>query len=394
MKARFQGMWCSLRSRSSRRIAQRVALTVALVAMSVVGGSRPVSAAVTPPTQPYLMAFHTCAPGATDCNNPANHIVQLAQSADGTSWSLVPGWTSFRGSVPDVFRRGNTLYVISTSGLTKVDMTTGATTTSTVTLSEGSFVDPSLAQLPDGRLILFFLPGVPGQDPAQCAQGESSCVRQIRSAVEVAGSDGTQFTVDAGARVTETITSGAFSDPDIFFNGTEWVLYVSRGPSVHAYTSSTLQGTFGNKTVVSNNLGGVPGALVLANGTVATYVHTSSGSSTEIRMGTSATGTTAIASFQTALTGQSVGLGSHAESPGVAPNTAGIACAACAATTTTAPSMPTASAPSSLLATAPATKVTPARLGAKCTKVGQLATSGKTKLKCKKVGKKLVWAKR
>lgn len=394
-KARFQGMWCSFRSRSSRRIAKRVAITGALVAMSVVGGSRPVSAAVTPPTQPYLMAFHTCAPGASDCNNPANHIVQLAQSADGTSWSLVPGWTSYKGSVPDVFRRGNTLYVISTSGLTKVDMTTGATTTSTVTLSEGSFVDPSLAQLPDGRLILFFLPGVPGQDPAQCAQGESSCVRQIRSAVEVAGSDGTQFTVDAGARVTETITSGAFSDPDIFFNGTEWVLYVSRGPSVHAYTSSTLQGTYGNKTVVSNNLGGVPGALVLANGTVATYVHTSSGSSTEIRMGTSATGTTAIATFQTALTGQSVGLGSHAESPGVAPNTAGIACAACAATTaTTAPSMPTASAPSSLLATAPATKVTPARLGAKCTKVGQLATSGTTKLKCKKVGKKLVWAKR
>lgn len=394
-------MWSSIPSRPSRHVVRRVALAGALVALSVVGGSRPVSAAVTPPTQPYLMAFHTCAPGATDCNNPANHLVQLAQSAEGTSWSLVPGWTSYKGSVPDVFRRGNTLYVISTSGLTKVDMTTGATTTSTVSLSEGSFVDPSLAQLPDGRLILFYLPGVPGQDPAQCAQGESSCVRQIRSAVEVAGSDGTQFTVDAGARVTETITSGAFSDPDIFFNGTEWVLYVSRGPSVHAYTSSTLQGTYGNKTVVSNNLGGVPGALVLANGNIATYVHTSSGSSTEIRMATSATGTTAIASFQTAFRADSVGLGSHAESPGVAPNTAGIACAACAATTvTTTPATPTASVPSSLLATAPATKsvttpkVTPARLGAKCTKVGQLATSGKTKLKCKKVGKKLVWAKR
>lgn len=329
------------------------------MALSAVGVSRPVSAAVTPPTQPYLMAFHTCASGAADCNNPANHIVQLAQSADGTSWSLVPGWTSYKGSVPDVFRRGNTLYVISTSGLTKVDMTTGATSTSSVTLSEGSFVDPSLAQLPDGRLILFYLPGVPGQDPAQCAQGESSCVRQIRSAVEVAGSDGTQFTVDAGARVTETITSGAFSDPDIFFNGTEWVLYVSRGPSVHAYTSSTLQGTYGNKTVVSNNLGGVPGALVLANGTIATYVHTSSGSSTEIRMATSATGTTAIASFQTALRADSVGLGSHAESPGVAPNTAGIACAACAVTTSSSTTSTPSVATPVLSSTLPATAAAP-----------------------------------
>ena len=105
----------------------------------------------------------------------------------------------------------------STGGLTKVNLSTGLTSTSQVTLSEGTFVDPTLAQLPDGRLILFFLPGVPGQDPAQCAAGESSCVRQIRSAVEVAGSDGTRFTVEAGARISETITGGTFSDPDIFF---------------------------------------------------------------------------------------------------------------------------------------------------------------------------------
>lgn len=49
----------------------------------------PVSRAVTVPTQPYLLSFHTCALGASDCSNPANHIVQLAQSADGVSWSLV-----------------------------------------------------------------------------------------------------------------------------------------------------------------------------------------------------------------------------------------------------------------------------------------------------------------
>ena len=340
--------------------------------------------AVTPPTQPYLMSFHTCAPGAADCNNPANHIVQLAQSADGASWSMVPGWQSYKGSVPDVFRRGNTLFVISTSGLTKVDMTTGSTTTSSVTLSEGTFVDPSLAQLSDGRLILFFLPGIPGQDPAQCAAGEASCVRQIRSAVEVPGSDGTRFTVDAGARITETITGGAFSDPDIFFNGTEWVLYVSRGPSVHAYASASLQGSYAFRGVVSNNLGGVPAGLRLNDGTIATYVHTSLGGSTEIRRATSATGTSSIGGFVTALTGQSLGLGAHAESPGLALNVPGIDCASCSTSSTT----PTAT------TTAPSTSSGAVRIGASCSKAGATARSRKTKVVCKKSGKKLVWAKR
>lgn len=348
----------------------------------------PVSGAVTVPTQPYLMSFHTCAPGASDCNNPANHIVQLAQSSDGASWSLVGGWQSYKGSVPDVFRRGNTLYVFSTSGLLRVDMTTGATTTSSVSLNTGSFVDPSLAQLPDGRLILFFLPGIPGQDPAQCASGQASCVREIKSAVEVAGSDGTRFVVDDGVRVSETISSGAFSDPDIFFNGSEWVLYVSRGPSVHAYTFPSLQGSYAFRGIVSNNLGGVPAGLQLADGSIVTYVHSSVGASVEIRRANSTAGISAIASFQTALTAQSIGLGSHAESPGLALNTSGIACATCsnsssAVTTSTVPTASSVAAPTQ----------SNVRIGSACSKAGSTTKLGKIKLVCKKSGKKLVWAK-
>lgn len=364
-----------------------VSATVLLVG-ALLTSAELANAAVTVPTQPYLMAFHTCAPSATDCNNPSNHIVQLGQSADGVTWSLVGGWQSFKGSVPDVFRRGDTLFVISTSGLMRVDMKTGATTTATVSLNSGTYVDPSLAQLPDGRLILFFLPGIPGQDPAGCAPGEASCVRQIKSAVEVAGSNGTQFVVDDGARISETITSGAFSDPDIFYNGTEWVLYVSRGPSVHAYTSASLQGSYVFKAVVSNNTGGVPAGLRMPDGTIATYVHTSVGGSTEIRRATSATGTSPIASFQTSLSGQSLGLGTHAESPGIAVNAAGIECSACATSTATTTTAPTATTTS----TAAASSTT--RLGASCTRVGATATVGKTRLICKKSGKKTVWVKR
>ena len=364
-----------------------VSATVLLVG-ALLTSAELANAAVTVPTQPYLMAFHTCAPSATDCNNPSNHIVQLGQSADGVTWSLVGGWQSFKGSVPDVFRRGDTLFVISTSGLMRVDMKTGATTTATVSLNSGTYVDPSLAQLPDGRLILFFLPGIPGQDPAGCAPGEASCVRQIKSAVEVAGSNGTQFVVDDGARISETITSGAFSDPDIFYNGTEWVLYVSRGPSVHAYTSASLQGSYVFKAVVSNNTGGVPAGLRMPDGTIATYVHTSVGGSTEIRRATSATGTSPIASFQTSLSGQSLGLGTHAESPGIAVNAAGIECSACATSTATTTTAPTATTTSTAAASSTA------RLGASCTRVGATATVGKTRLICKKSGKKPVWVKR
>ena len=378
----------SRKSESVRRGRRVVVAATALLMGALSSAVELANAAVTVPTQPYLMAFHTCAPGATDCNNPSNHIVQLGQSADGVTWSLVGGWQSFKGSVPDVFRRGDTLFVISTSGLMRVDMKTGATTTATVSLNSGTYVDPSLAQLPDGRLILFFLPGIPGQDPAGCAPGEASCVRQIKSAVEVAGSNGTQFVVDDGARISETITSGAFSDPDIFYNGTEWVLYVSRGPSVHAYTSASLQGSYVFKAVVSNNTGGVPAGLRMPDGTIATYVHTSVGGSTEIRRATSATGTSPIVSFQTSLSGQSLGLGTHAESPGIAVNAAGIECSACATSTATTTTAPTATTTS----TAAASSTT--RLGASCTRVGATATVGKTRLICKKSGKKTVWVKR
>jgi len=210
-------------------------------------------------------------------------------------------------------------------------------------------------------------------------------VREIKSAVEVAGSDGTKFELDAGARVTETITSGAFSDPDIFYNGTEWVLYVSRGPSVHAYTSSSIQGSYTFRGIVSNNLGGVPAGLQLADGSIATYVHTSSGASTEIRRATSATGVAAIASFHTTVTAQSMGLGSHAESPGLALNAAGIACASCASSSGSS---------GSTVTTIAASTSSSARVGGACSRAGATASVGKTKLICKKSGKKTVWVKR
>jgi hypothetical protein len=287
---------------------------------------------VTPPTQRLLMAFHGCAEGATDCNNPVNHRVYLAQSENGAQWSLVPGWTPLRGSVPDVFRRGDTVYVISTGGVARVNMTTGSVTVKEVSVRGGDlYVDPSLAQLPDGRLVMFYLPGIIGQDPARCAPGESSCVKSIKSAVEVPGSEGTEFIPDPGVRVQEAITQGSFSDPDVFFNGSTWVLYVSKGPSIDAYTSSELLGSYAPSGPVSAGDGGVGSGIEASPGQVQTFVHSSRIASSFIKRGVSATGITLIGDFATVLSGGDVGLSDYVASPGVAVNTAGLACPTCEA---------------------------------------------------------------
>ncbi len=276
---------------------------------------------VTPPTQRLLMAFHGCAEGATDCNNPVNHRVYLAQSEDGAQWSLVPGWTPLRGSVPDVFRRGDTAYVISTGGVARVNMTTGSVTVEEVSVRGGDlYVDPSLAQLPDGRLVIFYLPGIIGQDPARCTR-ESSCVKSIKSAVEVPGSRGNRIHSQIpGVRVQEAITQGSFSDPDVFFNGSTWVLYVSKvRPSTRTPPRNCLAAMrrVGQCPRVTGSWVGYQPAR-----SGATFVHSSRIASSFIKRGVSATGITLIGDFATVLSGGDVGLSDYVASPGVAVNTA------------------------------------------------------------------------
>lgn len=294
------------------------------------------------PTQKYLMSFNVCLATVADCNNPQNHFVLLAQSDDGKSWSLLEGWNASKGSVPDLFRRGNTIYLYDTQGLTKIDVKTGEITKTRVSITSGeSFVDPSLAQLPDGRLILFYLPGMRGGDPAQCAAGETTCQKMIKSAVEVAGSDGTSFVEDPGMRVSATLSSTGqdqdrvFSDPDIFFNGTDWVLYVSRGAGTQAYTSKDIQGSYSNKVNLTNGKGGVPsGILDEGSSKVWTYTHADVAGERVIRRSVSDKGlsgasndsdyqTIIATSFVSSLGYKIVG------SPGVAINNVGIECQVC-----------------------------------------------------------------
>jgi len=198
----------------------------------------------------YLMAFHACDTNAADCHDWQNHRVYLAQSMDGIQWSIIPNWESYFGSVPDVIRRGETIYIYTPGQLVRYHLDSGLLESGlpvTVKGAEG-FVDPSVTIDDQGRLVLFFLYGRIGGDPAGCMPDETTCENRFGSATEVEGSDGEVFALDEGDRVKVTLSSSGpirtASDPDIFFDGSQYILYIAYGPSISAWTSPDLRGTF------------------------------------------------------------------------------------------------------------------------------------------------------
>ncbi|MBU6244158.1 MAG: hypothetical protein KGP12_02980 [Actinomycetales bacterium] len=332
---------------------------------------------VTPPSAPYVMAFHTC---NGDCDNPTNHLIHLAQSPDGASWTELGGWQPYTGSVPDAFRRGNTIYVIG-HGVSKVDVTSGVVSAHALDIkkADGSKAmarDTSFAgQLADGRLVIVYVPSM--QDVAGATE------IPVMAAVEDPGSDGRAFTT-TGQAISIPLASlgvGEPTDPDVFFNGSTWVLYVSVGANVISYTGSAPGGPFtlGTASQVSSNSGGVASGIS-ADGAVWTYVNQGNRNQVSIRRAVTATGTTLIpdSAFSIVLSGSQMRTAT-AESPGIAANVPGIACGAgCGSSTTGSSATPTTS------------KKKP-RPGAACSKAGVKASFGSTTLTCKKRKGALVW---
>jgi hypothetical protein len=289
----------------------------------------------------FLLAFHGCTPGdGVDCGMPTAHETYFAQGT-GASWAAVPGWEAYAGSgpgssasVPDVIRRGNTVYFYNPNVLHRYDITTGELSDAIPVVLSGTdssgFVDPS-PMLLDGRIVLFYLPGIAGQNPAGCSNGEPSCERAIHSATEVDGSDGAAFVQDPGSRVSETLVPPAsFSDPDVFADASGYVLYVSQGADVLAYRASEPRGSYvsvpelGGEPLSRNN-GGVPaGHHDAATGEYWTYVTSTVNGVSVIRRAVHLSlGTRLDASeFHTVLDATKAGLaaGTHIESPGIARN--------------------------------------------------------------------------
>ncbi len=218
-------------------------------------------------TDKYLMAFHACDNASAPCNDPRNHRTYLAQSNDGAAWKIVPNWTPFIGSVPDVIRRGSKLYIYNPGRVTRYNLETQTLEAATnVAVSGGEmFVDPSPTLDDKGRIVLFFLHGQRGGDPAGCLPNETTCSKRFGSATEVEGSDGARFAVDAGDRAAVTLSGNlrSASDPDIFFDGKRYYLYLSHGASIAVWSANELRGTYMQMTDLplgffSNNTGGIP----------------------------------------------------------------------------------------------------------------------------------------
>jgi len=171
-----------------------------------------------------------------------------------------------------LIRRDGKIYLYNPQKVRVIDIAAGtmsAASTVSITESNGSsvqFVDPSPILNSDGLIVLHYLisTGIMG-DPAGCTA--YPCTKTFGSAVEVAGSEGTQFIADSGTRVSVTISSATdpagpiASDPDLFTHAGGYVLYLSRGNSVQVFEGSSLAGSFSDPTsgaLTLLNVGGVP----------------------------------------------------------------------------------------------------------------------------------------
>ncbi len=285
-----------------------------------------------PFTKKYIMSFLTC---DANCTGFQDHIVNLAESDDGSTWTLVPNFISYSGSVPDVITRGTKLYIYTPGKVKRYDNSLSVWDASPVMTSiqdsiggNVNFVDPSAYVDDQGRLVLFFLnsTGIPmGQDPAGCQP--YPCDKVFDSAIEVTGSDGTQFTMQSGHRAVLNLQANSASDPDIFFDGTNYIMYISKGNSIYACASTTLHGSYSAITGLSNglltNMGGIPcGYYDLLSGNYFTYVHANVSGNTVIRQAISSNLNSQLNTFTTVASGPIIGepATTKTESPGFCTN--------------------------------------------------------------------------
>ncbi|MBC7861817.1 MAG: T9SS type A sorting domain-containing protein [Bacteroidia bacterium] len=274
------------------------------------------------------MAFHTC---TTNCAFQF-HETHIAESNDGTTWTMVPNLPYLPGSVPDIVVRGSKLYLYNPGKVRRYNNATGLwdTSQSNVSIVDGSgnnvsFVDPSPYVDSNGNIVLFYLnsTGITG-DPASC--NPYPCTKYFNSAVEVSGSDGTQFVQQPGDRLSVSINSGTASDPDIYFDGTQYIMYYSAGSNTKAFTCSTMHGSYVSFPGLANNditnQGGIPcGHYDATSNMYWTYTHFGGGV-TEIKLVPHANFNATVNTSSTVINGTSIGLTAQhkCESPGFCTN--------------------------------------------------------------------------
>ncbi|MCB9745670.1 MAG: hypothetical protein H6740_24060 [Alphaproteobacteria bacterium] len=218
----------------------------------------------------YLMAIFSCERSICEDPNAFNHEVWIASSDDGERWAVPEGFEPWLGSVPDLVRRGDSLYVYAGPGLVRryrFDTDTWEEPAPFETTVEGvNWRDPSPMVGEDGLIHMFYLDSpITDGDPAECPRDAvEPCEMAFGSAIEVDGSDGTLFEPVDGARVTVTLQPGErASDPDIFRTAEGWGLLITWLEGSSLYLSDSLHGgyaavpTLGEMSQLSEPFAGV-----------------------------------------------------------------------------------------------------------------------------------------
>jgi hypothetical protein len=281
----------------------------------------------------FLMSFHLAHAGGS---GPQDHTVALASSPDGENWTRLDAFDpEHSGSVPGIVSFNGDLLLFHTRAggdhqWDRLNACLEILEQGTTTLEGGEpgedWVDPS--PIVDGdELVLFYLPGIMGSDPAGCPDNEA-CDKEIRSARATAV-DFPTLQVDpdlrAGAHLDPAGELRSFSDPSVIAVSDHYDLFVSAGSRVLGYRGTSLDGEFESPnapdlTWVSRS-GGVPDAVVDPDtDDVWLYVHTSQPAGTVIRRAvmTESLGELNDDDFQTVLDGAELGDPDvHVESPHV-----------------------------------------------------------------------------
>lgn len=280
-------------------------------------------------TKKWLMTFHVC---GTNCNGYQDHQVYLAESNDLTNWNLVPGFTPYPGSVPDILTRGDATYIFTPGKVRRFAQGYGFTDFSPTDVSVRdannnpvNFVDPSPILNDQGNIVLFFLNSTGSMgDPATC--NPYPCTKYFDSATEVPGSYGRQYTLDSGHRYEITLSSGTASDPDIFKGSDGYYLYISKGSSTAVYFSTQLSGTYtsvGLPNDLLTNEGGIPSGIYdNTSGKYHSFVHSNQNGSVVIKSKSHSDFSQSIQGLTTLISGPGIGLtvNDKTESPGVCEN--------------------------------------------------------------------------
>lgn len=212
-------------------------------------------------------------------SGPFNDETWGAVSNDGLNYEILPGPFFKKASVPDVLElskdcpagKAGTLlmYFVDFSNVTGpgTESISLATSKDGYSWSErkpiilegkrnkGAPVDPSVVELPNGRIRLYFFgPEITSGDPAK-QEGD----HKIYSAIS---SDGINFKVEGVNFQAPMIT-----DPEVVQIGNEWLMFLSRErETLLAISNDGLNFTLDKN--FSLQIGGVPGAVVLPDGRV------------------------------------------------------------------------------------------------------------------------------